>query len=183
MGESQLNMAHRGWICFSTFWVLLGIQEILCSEIQRMCISCGFPKVSPDNDVYGSYGLSPGLKRYNHSCDEYDSLNSPADDPFVRICPLGVKSCFYITGQYGDQSLIFRGCAEAMYEHEYGCDSDLQAVDVIDQRGMTKQVDVDVNICFCSSQNCNEIISSSDHTSLGLATVIFFVIVNISNVN
>ena len=57
--------------------------------------------------MYGSYGLEPGMKRYNHSCEEYDSLNSPADDPFVRICPLGVKSCFYITGKYGDQSNTF----------------------------------------------------------------------------
>ena len=42
--------------------------------------------------------------RYNHSCEEYDSLATPGADPFVRICPLGVKSCFYITGKYGDQS-------------------------------------------------------------------------------
>ena len=78
-------------------------------------------QVSPDNDVYGSYGVEPGMKRYpssmpspgpclyiaaryNHSCEEYDSLATPGADPFVRICPLGVKSCFYITGKYGDQS-------------------------------------------------------------------------------
>merc|ERR1712150_277484 len=63
---------------------------------------------------------------YNHSCDEYDALNSPAADPFTRICPLGAKSCFYITGKYEDQTLIFRGCAEAMHEHDFGCDSDMQ---------------------------------------------------------
>ena len=38
----------------------------------------------------------------------------------------------------------------------------MQAVDVIDQRGASKQVDVDINICFCSSQNCNEVISAGD---------------------
>ena len=38
----------------------------------------------------------------------------------------------------------------------------MQAVDVIDQRGASKQVDVDINICFCSSQNCNEVISRGD---------------------
>ena len=35
-------------------------------------------------------------------------------------------------------------------------------MDVIDQRGASKQVDVDINICFCSSQNCNEVISRGD---------------------
>jgi len=142
------------------FGILLTIflQECLATE-QLMCVACGFPKVSPDNDVYGSYGLELGMKRYNHSCEEYDSLGEPEPDPFLRICPLGVKSCFYITGKYGNQELVFRGCAEAMYEHDFGCDSDLQAVDVIDQRGATKQVDVDINICFCSSQTCNVLIS------------------------
>ena len=36
--------------------------------------------------------------------------------------------------------LVFRGCAEAKYEHDYGCDRELQAVNVIDQRGIPKQV-------------------------------------------
>ena len=47
------------------------------------------------------------IVRYNHSCEEYDSLATPGADPFVRICPLGVKSCFYITGKYGDQSALY----------------------------------------------------------------------------
>ena len=66
--------------------------------------------------------------------------------------------------------LIFRGCAEAMYEHDYGCDTDLQAVDVIDQRGAVKQVDVEVNICFCSSQNCNEVLSAAGRKEISLAS-------------
>ena len=44
------------------------------------------------------------LSRYNHSCEEYDGMGEPEPDPFLRICPLGVKSCFYITGKYGNQS-------------------------------------------------------------------------------
>ena len=56
--------------------------------------------MSPDNDVYGSYGVEAGYKRYNHSCTEYDALDQTAADPFVRICPVGVKSCFYITGAF-----------------------------------------------------------------------------------
>ena len=83
-----------------------------------------------------------------------------------------------------------------MYEHDYGCDSDLQvshkliltkvphnprrlqAVDVIDQRGASKQVDVDINICFCSSQNCNEVISRGDrqHAAITWAVVLATVI-------
>ena len=65
-----------------------------------------------------------------------------------------------------------------MYEHDYGCDTDLQAVDVIDQRGSVKQVDVEVNICFCSSQNCNEVISAGDthHAAITWAVVLATVI-------
>merc|ERR1712073_233642 len=153
------SMDSLGWTLVLLVWV-----GVCRAEIQRMCISCGFPKVSPDNDVYGSYGVEPGMKRYNHSCEEYDSLPTPGADPFVRICPLGVKSCFYITGKYGDQKLIFRGCAEAM--------------DEIDQRGASKQVDVDINICFCSSQNCNEVISRGDtqHAAITWAVVMATVI-------
>ena len=88
------------------------------AQEQLMCLACGFPKVtrrvlesysrllmfqvSPDNDVYGSYGVEAGYKRYNHSCEEYDTLDKPGADPFVRICPVGVKSCFYITGKFQD---------------------------------------------------------------------------------
>ena len=57
-----------------------------------------------------------------------------------------------------------------MYEHDYGCDTDIQAVDVIDQRGAVKQVDVEVNICFCSSQNCNEVISRGDRQHAAIIT-------------
>lgn len=49
-----------------------------------------------------------------------------------------------------------------MYQHDYGCDTDLQQVDVINQRGVVQQVDVEVNICFCNSMNCNEVLSGAD---------------------
>ena len=54
----------------------------------------------------------------------------------------------------------------------------MQAVDVIDQRGASKQVDVDINICFCSSQNCNEVISRGDrhHPAITWAVVLATVI-------
>ena len=39
--------------------------------------------------------------RYNHTCEEYSEGEKEAD-PFIRICPLGVRSCFYVTGKYED---------------------------------------------------------------------------------
>ena len=63
--------------------------------------------MSPDNDVYGSYGVEAGYKRYNHSCTEYDALDQRAADPFVRICPVGVKSCFYITGTFQEAGKFY----------------------------------------------------------------------------
>ena len=36
---------------------------------------------------------------------------------------------------------MFRGCAEAKYQHDYGCDREQQAVEVIDQRGAAQQVE------------------------------------------
>ena len=37
-------------------------------------------------------------------------------DPFIRICPLGVRSCFYVTGKYEDMGELQRylGDAEAV---------------------------------------------------------------------
>ena len=51
-------------------------------------------------------------------------------------------------------------------------------MDVIDQRGASQQVDVDINICFCSSQNCNEVISRGDrqHAAITWAVVLATVI-------
>ena len=59
-----------------------------------------------------------------------------------------------------------------MYEHDYGCDTDLQAVDVIDQRGAVQQVDVEVNICFCNSQNCNEVLSGEGRREVSLIVLL-----------
>ena len=37
-------------------------------------------------------------------------------------------------------AIRYRGCAEAKYQHDYGCDRELQAVNVVDQRGRLVQV-------------------------------------------
>jgi len=127
--------------------------------------------------VYGSYGTELGKKRYNHTCEEY-SLGEKEADPFIRICPLGVRSCFYVTGKYEDMELVFRGCAEAKYEHDYGCDREMQAVNVIDQRGIPKQVDVDVNLCYCNSQNCNEVAAGAIEITMSLPMVILIIVLD-----
>ena len=34
------------------------------TEQQLQCYACGMPRVHPENDILGSYGV----KKYNHSC-------------------------------------------------------------------------------------------------------------------
>merc|ERR1712179_432725 len=152
------------------FTLLMVIRDTSADQ-QIQCIACGLPKVSPDNDVYGSYGTGWGKKRYNHTCEEYSTGESGAF-AYLRSCPLGVKSCFYVTGVYEDLELVFRGCAEAMYKHDYGCDRELQAVSVIDQRGNPKQVDVDVNLCYCSTQNCNQVAAGATTLTMSVPVII-----------
>ena len=71
---------------------------------QLQCYACGLPKVSPENDVLGSYGTGLGKKMYNHSCSEmYEQMGENKDKvphAFVRTCPIGVKSCFGAWGFY-----------------------------------------------------------------------------------
>jgi len=151
----------RAELLFLSLLFLLNLGGSWAAE-QIQCIACGLPKVSPDNDVYGSYGTELGKKRYNHTCEEYDEGEELAS-PFLRFCPIGVKSCFYVTGRYDGMEIVFRGCAEAMYKHDYGCDREMQPVTVIDQRGNPKQVEVDVNLCYCSTQNCNQEAAGSEN--------------------
>lgn len=45
------------------------------TEQKLQCYACGMPKVNPEFDLPGSYGLESGKKTYNHSCDDmYDSV-------------------------------------------------------------------------------------------------------------
>eukprot|EP00093_Oithona_nana_P001207 01207.XXX_1839_2637_1 [CDS] Oithona nana genome sequencing. len=85
------------------------------------------------------------------------------DEKFVRTCPVGVKSCFGATGFYDHEDndpendiwIRFLGCSEAKYMHEYGCDRDMQKVSVKDKNDRRIQVDIEVNLCFCSQHLCN----------------------------
>lgn len=157
------------------------------SSHSLQCYACGLPKVHPEFDVIGSYGK----KIYNHSCDELRNTmkEGVVDDRFVRTCPDGVKSCFGATGFYdhrdtdptNDITIQFLGCSEAKYKHDYGCDRDLQNVEVKDKSDKKIQVEIDVNLCFCSQHLCNHPdgeLMKSDGKSLdamvNLYSVIFF---------
>jgi len=132
---------------------------------QLQCYACGLPKVHPEYDVLGSYGQ----KKYNHSCEEMlDSQkknNNVIDEAFIRTCPVGVKSCFGATGFYdhkdndatNDIWIRFLGCSEAKYKHAYGCDRELQNVDVKDKSEKKIKVDIEVKLCFCSNHLCNNL--------------------------
>ena len=64
---------------------------------QLQCYACGLPKVHPEFDVEGSYGM----KKYNHSCADLEATmkDGVVDEKFVRTCPVGIKSCFGATGR------------------------------------------------------------------------------------
>ncbi|XP_023326872.1 uncharacterized protein LOC111700237 [Eurytemora carolleeae] len=146
------------------------------SEQALQCIACGLSQVDPNNDVFGSYGTGSGKKRYNHTCEEYEQ-GEAAQFPFLRSCPSGVQSCFYITGKYKDVEINFRGCANAKYPHDFGCDRELQAVNVLDRRGLSTQVDVEVNICFCNTVNCNNQMSEADPIRAQAFTMLLILII------
>lgn len=135
------------------------------TEQQLQCYACGMPRVHPENDILGSYGV----KKYNHSCqfmhEEMDRLGvSEPPNAFLRSCPVGVKSCFGANGFYdyrdqdpdNDLRVEFLGCSEAKYAHSYGCDREKQAVDVRSKEDKKVQVEIDMNLCFCSENLCND---------------------------
>ena len=48
---------------------------------------------------------------------------------------------------------LFRGCANATFAHDERCSRELQAVQIIWGK---KSVDVEIKLCFCNGENCNE---------------------------
>lgn len=53
---------------------------------------------------------------------------------------------------------MFRGCAGAHFPHDQKCDRELQSVQVVAGK---KSVDVEVLLCYCNSDTCNEKISGA----------------------
>lgn len=98
-------------------------------------------------------------------------------DMWVRKCPPGVQSCFKAEGNWAKQKPEFRGCAEAQYTHGTTCNRQLQAVSVTP--GQPK-VNVEVYLCYCSSDLCNIDISGSEMLQISplssLASTVLFVL-------
>lgn len=122
------------------------------------CYACGQADVDPtaDGEAFCDLEKNPGgcpkaSKMYNHTCDIMDRLGKSSN--WERQCPEGIKSCFYSEANFEDQTPIFRGCAGAKYPHDEKCDRELQAVQVVAGK---KSVDVEVLLCYCNTEKCNE---------------------------
>ena len=67
-----------------------------------------------DGMAYNLNGSDPSGKMYNWTCGFYDSLSTryPGQDDLIRnwkkkfhrLCPNGVKNCFWAQGEYASQS-------------------------------------------------------------------------------
>jgi len=172
----------RSALIFTIVQLMLGLSGMVECQIgdgsqrvepQIQCYACGLDMVHPESDIKGSYGK----KLYNHSCTELDKhlkrtgKSTKGDNDyaskFVRTCPVGVKSCFGAKGFYDgddardadapkhDLSVAFFGCSEARHKQDYGCDEDDQEMSVPDRNKKDVQVQIKVNLCFCSSHLCN----------------------------
>jgi len=144
------------------------------STDQVVCIACGLAMVTPalDGAIYNLNGSDTTGKMYNWTCGFYDSLSDrfPGQDEqikmwqqkFHRMCPIGVKNCFWAQAQYATQNPTFRGCAGAKFNHDVGCSGETkQAVTVVEGR---KSTDVIVDLCYCSGSKVNIEGSSSATT-------------------
>merc|ERR1719273_1483363 len=93
---------------------------------------------------------------FNETCIVFESylLDYPQSmGKWIRSCPKKVKSCFWAKGAFNGEAPTFRGCADATYDHEHKCTRELQAVTVVEAE---KHVDVDVQLCYCGNEKCNE---------------------------
>ena len=63
---------------------------------------------------------------------------------------------------------VFRGCADAQYAFDAGCNRELQAVQVVAGK---KSVDVEIYLCFCNSEKCNTELSSSSAVKASLILI------------
>ena len=90
--------------------------KLIESQLQVTCIACGLAMITPalDGMAYNLNGSDPSGKMYNWTCGFYDSLSTryPGQDELIRnwkkkfhrLCPIGVKNCFWAQGEYASQS-------------------------------------------------------------------------------
>ena len=139
------------------------------------CYTCGLDTQDPNRDQPGSYCESVGdgsncpstSKMYNHTCEDMDGFTAPAiKERFSRRCPNITKSCYYIESEYEDKKHKFRGCADVEFAHDEVCSTKKQAVPI---NNNARSVDVDIKLCYCNSDNCNEIVSAA--TKFDIATL------------
>ena len=62
-------------------------------------------------------------------------------------------NCSFESSQQMFSVPLFRGCANATFAHDERCSRELQAVQIIWGK---KSVDVEIKLCFCNGENCNE---------------------------
>merc|ERR1712083_493111 len=156
---------------FGIVYVVFGKEASKKSEVKESlsCYTCGLEEIDPELDQEGSYGderskgykTEKNLKMYNHTCDIADELGM--GDNWVRKCPPGVKSCFWAEGRYSKQTPVFRGCADAQYAFDTGCNRELEAVQIIQGK---RSVDVEILLCFCNEENCNTSLSGAQEIKL-----------------
>jgi len=138
---------------------------ITTAASQTKCFACGLEEIDPERDEPGSYGDSrregvPKTKKmYNHTCDIAEKMGF--DDRWVRTCPPGVRSCFWAEARYEKQVPLFRGCANATFAHDERCSRELQAVQIVWGK---RSEDVEIKLCFCNGEKCNE----KDNGAMGL---------------
>lgn len=157
------------------------------------CYTCGMEGIDPEKDETGSYGNydrewiknDPNkkiYKMYNHSCDIMHNMRRESDSRrnddkiWLRKCPSGVRSCWWAQGTFKQQRPVFRGCATSKYKHDEGCDRELEAVQI--KEGQKSQ-DVEVMLCFCNEDKCNEKISGASSVSNKIILTILFGLVSI----
>ena len=64
---------------------------------------------------------------------------------------------------------VFRGCADAQYAFDAGCNRELQAVQVTQGK---RSVDVEILLCFCNEENCNTSLSGANSLFFGIFVTI-----------
>ena len=86
------------------------------------------------------------------------TLNSIPYDDCPTMSLLKITLVYYYQGEYDNQDPMFRGCAGNYFPHDEKCESQEQAVTIVEGK---KSVDVGVTLCYCNKDLCNEELSGA----------------------